>query len=119
MKIDLKEIGYGAVEDAVSDIAGGAAEEKGEARGIQCADTAAGDEQPGDDSDDDQRAADEDYSQGGRGKTSEKTEGDAGIARVDEIEKTANDGVREVVRRAGFDPRFGGTVEENNDQRNP
>jgi len=34
VKVDLEEIGYGAVENAVGDVPGGAAEEKGQARGV-------------------------------------------------------------------------------------
>src|SRR5437016_2152672 len=58
MKIDLDEIGDGAVEDAIGDVAGGAAEEKREAGGVKGADILTNDEQPSDDSDDDEGAAD-------------------------------------------------------------
>ena len=67
VKIDLEEIGDGAVEDAVGDVAGGTAEEKGEAGGVQGADTTVSDEQPSNEGDDDEGAADENYAQGGRG----------------------------------------------------
>ena len=79
MKIDLDEIGDGAVKDAVSHVASGTAEEKREARSVQRTHAAAGDEQPGDNCDDDEGAADKEHAQGGRGKTGEKTESDAGI----------------------------------------
>src|SRR5438874_6628859 len=119
MKIDLDEIGDGAMQDAVGDVAGGAAEEKGEASSMKRADIVAGDEQPSNDSDDDEGAADEKYAQGGRGETGEKTEGDAGITGINEIEEIVNDRVREAVSGAGFDPRFCGAVEEDDGESDP
>ena len=104
MKIDLDEIGDGAVEDAVGDVASGTAQENGQACRVKGADIAASDEQPSDDCNDDEGAANEKYAQGGRGETGQKTEGDAGIARVNEIEKVLNDRVREAVSGAGLDP---------------
>src|SRR5437879_947429 len=80
MKIDLDEIGDGAVEDAVGDVASGTPEKKRQACGVKGADAASGDEQPGDNCDDDEGAADKEHAQSGRGKTGEKTESDAGVA---------------------------------------
>src|SRR5260370_5068272 len=117
--IDVEEVGDRAVKNAVGDVAGGAAEEQSEAGGIQGAYAAARNEQPGDDCDDSEGAADEDCAQGRRGQTSEKTESDAGVARVDEIEKMAQDRFREVIRRAGFDPSLRDAVEEDDGHGGP
>ena len=119
MKIDLDEIGDGAVEDAVGDVASGTPEKKRQACGVKGADAASGDEQPGDNCDDDEGAADKEHAQSGRGETGEKTEGDAGIARVNEIEKVLNDRVREAVSGAGLDPGFCGAVEEDDGESEP
>jgi len=56
MKVDLDEIGDGAVENAIDQVTGGAAEKKSEAGSVQGADAAAGDEQPGYDRDDDEES---------------------------------------------------------------
>lgn len=119
MEIYLNEIGDGAVEDAVGDIAGGAAEKKREASGVTRADIAAGDEQPGDDCDDEEGAADEKYAQRRRGETSEKTESDPGVAGVNDIEKVLNDGVREAISRTGFDPGFCYAIEKDDGESEP
>ena len=119
MKVDLDEIGDRAVENAVGEVAGSAAEEKSEAGGVYRADPAADNEQPDDDHDDDQGTGDKDCPQGGRGQTSEKTEGDAGVARVNEIEKVINDCDGETISRARLDPSLGGTVEKDNGQCEP
>ena len=119
MKIDLDEIGDGAVEDAVGDVASGTAQENGQACRVKGAGIAASDEQPSDDCNDDEGAANEKYAQGGRGETGQKTEGDAGIARVNEIEKVLNDRVREAVSGAGLDPGFCGAVEEDDGESEP
>jgi len=119
MKVDLDEIGDCAVENAVGEITSGAAEEKSEAGGVCSADAAAGDEKPGDDRDDDERADDEDCAQSRRGQTGEKTEGNAGVARVNEIKIIANDGGGEVVNGAGFDPGLGGAVEKDDGEGEP
>src|SRR6267378_4786728 len=57
---DFEEIRYGAVEDAIGDVAGGAAEKKCQARGGEAAAAMAGDEEPGENGDDDERTGDED-----------------------------------------------------------
>ena len=119
MKIDLDEIGDGAVEDAVGDVASGTPEKKRQACGVKGADAASGDEQPGDNCDDDEGAADKEHAQGGRGKTGEKTESDAGVAGVNEIEKVLNDEVRRVVTGAGLDPGLGGAIEEDDGESEP
>ena len=119
MKIDLDEIGDGAVENAVGEVSGSAAEEKSEAGCVYSADAAARDEQPDDDRDDNEGTGDKDYTQGGRGQTGEKTEGDSWITGVDEIKKTIKDWGRKTIGSAGFDPGFGGTVEKNDGQGEP
>ena len=119
MKVDLDEIGDGAVENAIGEITGGAPEKKSEARSVQGADAAAGDEQPGDDRDDDERADDQRHAQGGRRKTSEEAEGDAGVAGVNEIKKIINNCGGETISGAGFDPGLGGAVKKDNGKGEP
>ena len=119
MNIDLDEIGDRSVENAVGDVASGAAKEKGESGGVKGADIAASDEQPRNDSDDGEGAADEKHAQGGGGETGEKTEGDAGVAGVNEIEKIVNDGERKVVAGAGFDPGLCCAVEKDDGDGEP
>ena len=53
---DFEEVGDGAVDDAVREIARRAAEKECESRGVDGAGIAAGHEQPGDEGDDQQRA---------------------------------------------------------------
>ena len=110
MKVDLDEIGDRTVENAIGEVTGGAAEKKSKAGGVYSADAAASDEQPDDDRDDDEGTGDKDCPQSGRGQTGEKTEGDAGIARVNEIEKVINDCGGETISGARFDPGFSGAV---------
>jgi len=119
MKVDLDEIGDCAVENAVGEITSGTAKEKSEARSVQRADAAAGDEQPGDDCDDYEGADDKDYAQGGRRKTSEEAEGDAGVAGVNEIKKIINNCGGETIRRVRFDPSLGGAVEKDDGEGDP
>ena len=119
MKVDLDKIGDGTVKDAVGKVAGSAAEEKSEAGGVYSADATASDEQPDDDRDDDEGTGDKDCPQSWRGQTSEKTEGDARIARVNEIEVIINDGGRETIRGAGFDPGLGGAIEKDDTKGEP
>jgi hypothetical protein len=119
MKIDLDEIGDRAVENAIREVARGAAEKKSEAGSVHGADSAACDEQPDDDRDDGEGASDEDCAQGRRGQTGEKTEGNAGIAGINEIKVIANHRSWEVICGARFDPCFGGTVEEDDGEGEP
>src|SRR6267378_718222 len=102
MKVDLDEIGDGAVENAVGEITSGTAKEKSEAGGVDSADAAAGDEQPGDDCDD--------Y---------EGAEGDAGVAGVNEIKTIINNCGGETIRRVRFDPSLGGAVEKDDGEGDP
>jgi len=119
MKVDLDEIGDCAVENAVGEITSGTAKEKSEAGGVDSADAAAGDEQPGDDCDDYEGADDKDDAQGGRRKTSEEAEGDAGVAGVNEIKKIINNCGGETIRRVRFDPSLGGAVEKDDGEGDP
>ena len=113
---DFEEVGDGAVDDAVREIAGGAAQKECESRGVDGAGIAAGHEQPGDEGDDQQRADNQyDSSCGSRG-VGEKTEGDAGIAGKDDAEIVGNHEVGKVGERARFDPGFAGAVEDDHDQ---
>ncbi len=57
---DFEEVGDGAVDDAVREIAGGAAEQERESRGVDGAGIASGYEQPRDEGDDQQRTGDQD-----------------------------------------------------------
>ena len=112
MEINLDEIGDGAVENAIGEVASRAAEKKSQACGVHGADAAAGNEQPGDDCNDDDGAGDENCAQGRRGKTGEKTEGDAGVAGVNEIHKIIDDCCGETTGGAGLDPGFGGAIKK-------
>jgi len=116
MKIDLDEIGDRAVENAIGEVTGGTAKEKSKAGGVQGADAAAGDKQPGDDCNDYEGADDKDYSQGRRRQTGEKTEGDARVAGVNEIKKIINDSGWETISRARFDPSLGGAVKRDDSE---
>ena len=119
MKVDLDEIGDGAVENAVGEISGSAAEEKSETGCVYSADAAARDEQPDDDGDDNEGTGDKDYAQRGRGQTSEETEGDAGIARVNQIQEIINDCSGETISGARFDPGLGGAIEKDDSKGEP
>ena len=112
MEINLDEIGDGAVENAIGEVASRATEKKSQACGVHGADAAAGNEQPGDDCNDDDGAGDENCAQGRRGKTGEKTEGDAGVAGVNEIHKIIDDCCGETTGGAGLDPGFGGAIKK-------
>ena len=118
-KIDLQKIGDGAVKDAIRDVACGSAEEKSEASGICAADAAAGDEQPGNKSNDDEGTGDKDNTENGRRKRGEKTERDARVAGVNQVEKILDHRMRKLGRGAGFDPGLCKAVEEHHCQGKP
>src|SRR3974390_390054 len=83
---DFEEIGDRPVDDAVRKIARSSAQQQSEADGVDAAGVAAGDEQPGDQGDDEQRTHDEKDARGHTVGIGEEAEGDAGIFGVDDAE---------------------------------
>ncbi len=116
---DFEEIGNGAVEDAIGDVASGAAEKKRKAGGGEAASAMTSDEKPGEDSDDHERAGDEDDASPGRSRIREEAKGDAGIAGANEINEVVNDFVAPAFGGLRFEPGFGGAVEENDGEGEP
>jgi|SRR5438876_6281423 len=116
---DFEEIGDGAVEDTIGDVAGGAAEKKSEARGGETAAAMACDEEPGENGDDDERAGDENDARPGRSGIGEKTESDAGIAGANEIDEMVNYFVTPAFGGLRFEPGLGGAVEKNDGEGEP
>ena len=116
---NFEEIGDGAVEDTIGNVASGAAKKKREADGGEAAATMAGDEKPGENGDDDERAGDENDARPGRSGIGEKTESDAGIAGVNEINEVVNDFVAPAFGGLRFEPGFGGAVEKDDGEGKP
>ena len=109
----FEEIGDGAVEEAIGDVAGGAAEKKCKAGGGEAASAMAGDEEPSEDSDDHERAGDENDASPGPSGIGEKTKSDPWIAGANEIDEVVNYFVAPAFGGLRFEPSFGGAVEEN------
>src|SRR6266446_915226 len=107
---DFEEIGDGAVEDTIGDVAGGAAEKKSEARGGETAAAMACDDEPG---------GDENDARPGRSGIGEKTESDAGIAGANEIDEMVNYFVTPAFGGLRFEPGLGGAVEKNDGEGEP
>ncbi len=116
---DFEEIGNGTVKDAVGDVAGGAAEKKREARGGEAAAAMAGHEEPGEDRDDGERTGNKDDAHPVRSGIREEAEGDAGIAGANEIDEVMDHFVAPALIGLGFEPGFGGAVEENDGKGEP
>src|SRR6267378_7920093 len=116
---NFEEIGDGAVEDTIGDVAGGAAKKKREAGGGEAAAAMAGDEKPSENGDDDERAGDENDARPGRSGIGEKTESDAGIAGANQIDEVVNYFVAPAFGGLRFEPGFGGPVEENDGEGEP
>ena len=74
---DFEEVGDGAVEDAVGDVASGSAEKECQAGGGHGASGVSGGEEPGEGGNDDDRAADEEHASPRRGGVGEDAEGEA------------------------------------------
>ena len=116
---NFEEIGDGAVEDTIGNVASGAAKKKREADGGEAAATMAGDEKPGENGDDDKRAGDENDARPRRSGIGEKTESDAGIAGADQIDEMVDYFVTPAFGGLRFEPGFGGAVEENDGEGQP
>src|SRR6267378_4297914 len=82
---DFQKIGDSAVEKAIGEIAGGAAEKQGDAGGGARATGLAGDQHPGENCDDDDGAANEKNAKSGRGQARKKTKTDSRVARIDKF----------------------------------
>src|ERR1700722_10713971 len=109
---DFEEVGDGAVEDAVGDVAGRATEEQREAGGGHGAAGVTGGEEPGERGDDNDRAADEEDASPRRSGIGENAEGDAGIAAVDEIDQVVDELAVPALVGLRFEPGFGGAVDD-------
>ncbi len=116
---NFEEIGDGAVEDTIGNVASGAAKKKREADGGEAAAAMAGDEKPSEDGDDDERAGDENDARPGRSGIGEKTESDAGIAGADQIDEMVDYFVTPAFGGLRFEPGFCSAVEEDDGEGEP
>jgi hypothetical protein len=116
---NFEEIGDGAVEDPIGDIAGGAAKKKREACGGGAAPEMAYDEEPGENGNNDERTGDENDARPGRSGIREEAEGDARIAGANQINEMVNYFMAPAFRCLRFEPGFGGAVEEDDGEGEP
>src|SRR5215469_1914851 len=104
------------MDDAVGEIAGGAAEQNSEGHGIDPTGIAGGDQQPGDQGHDQERTNDQENARGHARGIREDAESNAGVFGIDDGEIVWNDNVRKKTEGARFDPGFGGAVKQNHKQ---
>lgn len=116
-KPNFKEIGDSTVENAIGNISGGAAENQGYARAGECGGGFIGNQQPRQYADDGEGASDKNDARPGRGRTRKKTESDARISAMHEIDEVVNDFVMPTFIGLRFKPSLGGAVENYDKQR--
>jgi len=115
----VEEVGDGAVEDAVGDVAGGSPEEQRKPCGGHPAARVAGGEEPGEGSNDDDRTADEEDASPRRRGVGEHTKSDAWIAAVNEVDEVADKFLVPAFIGLGFEPGFGRAVDDHDGEGEP
>ena len=118
-KPDLQEVGDRAVDDAVGDVAGGAAEQQREAGSSEGAAAVTSDEQPSERADHRSRPDDQQDAHGGGWRIGEDTEGDTGIAAVHQVDEIVNQLAVPTLDGLQFEPSFAGAVEEDDGEGEP
>src|SRR5207245_2204538 len=115
----FEEVRHRALQDAIGNIAGGAAEQESETRGSHHAAPLACDQQPSEHGDYGDGAQNQsDTCTGGRGIRHD-AKGDPGIAAVHQINEIVDELMVPAFGGLGFEPRFGGAIEESESESEP